>query len=181
MKFYSLCLVVTLGLFLTFTPRIAVADTTIAVVDVRRLLTESKAAQSLHKKLQKQRKVFIDEFSKKEQLLRDKEKDLLEKRNSFSQDDFVKKKKEFEEELLKTRAEAQKKKDALDKANARATGVLKEALLKAVKLEADKKGYNLVFSRQNVVVADESIDISDGALKQLNKALSDIPLEIPSK
>ncbi len=181
MKPHTLRWAFLLALCLSFAPNVSFAETAIAVVDVKKLLTEANAAKSLHKKLKKQREAFVDELSKKEQSLRASEQELVEKRGSLSQEEFTKKKKEFEEELLKTRGEAQKKKKELDKANAKAMGELQSELMKAVQKVADEKGYNLVLSRQDIVVADKSIDISDDALKQLNSAVSDIALDMPPK
>lgn len=178
MRFNILCC--TLLLALVAVPRVSFAEgASIAVVNVRMLMTDSKAAKSLQKKLSKQRTAFGEELAEEEKALRAKEQDFVDKRSSLSQDELVQMKKEFEEQLSKSRGKAQTKRAALDKANAKAMNALQNEIVKAVQKVSDEQGYDLVMSRQGVVVLNDAIDISDAALKQLNSAVSDIALDVP--
>lgn len=150
----------------------------IAVVDVQKLLGESKAAKDLQGKVKKHQEKFVKDLRKQEDGLRNQEKDLVEKRSSLSQDEFNKKRKEFEEELIKTRRSAQTRKRVLDKAASKSLNTLREHIFKIVGDIADEDGYNLILSRQNVILGANSIDVTDETLKRLNKAVKSIALEI---
>ena len=166
------------ALFLLVTPSVSRAQTSIAVVDVQALMTESEAAKNVQKQIETQREQFLSELSKLEQDLRKSEKDLADQQSTLPKEDFAKKKQEFETKFLEARRLAQKRKKALDDASTKAMGKLREEILKIVGVIAEQKGYSLVLSRQNVVIGDKSMDISEEAMKELNKAISKITLEV---
>lgn len=158
-------------------PLAARAETAIGTIDVQRLLTKSDAALSVQKQIQARRDKFIEEISKEEQILRAKEKELSELRATLPADEFGRRKEEFEKEFMAARQQAQKRKKALDDTGAKAIGRLNDELQKIVKQIAQERGYTLILSRQDIVLSDDSIDISSEAMDRLNKAVSEIALE----
>lgn len=152
----------------------------IAVVDVQKLMTDSTAAKSLQGQMDSQRKSFQDEFSRYERELHDSEKTLTAERDKLSADDYTKKREAFEEKLLETRRLVQKRKGALDEAFNKALGQLQEAIIKISAKIADEKGYQLVITRQNVVVVEKSLDITQAVMDRLNKELADVKLKVES-
>jgi outer membrane protein len=156
----------------------AATPATIAVVDVQKLISQSKAGQDIEKQLETRKTKFLTELQQQEQKLREDEKALAGKRATLSQEDFAKQAKEFEEKLTKTRGEAQERKKALEEAAAKGVLKLRDEILKVVKGIADTEGYTLVINRQNVVLSSDGIDITDKTLAQLDKNISAIPLEI---
>jgi outer membrane protein len=154
------------------------AQTSIAVVDVQALLTKSDAAISVEKQIDDYKDIFVKEISKQEQELRDLEKSLGEQRKSLSNDDFANKAKAFEEKLIETRKSAEQKRRAFDKASAKALDTLRETLYSVVQELAREKGFTLVISKQNVIVGEQSIDLTEETMERLNKKISTIALEI---
>ena len=162
-------------------PMVAWAQTSVAVVDVKMLLSDSLAAQSIQKQVQEQRTQFLEELSKQEQTLRGMEKSLLEASKSLSSEQVAEKKGEFEKQFSETRQLVQKRKSELDQAVGKAMDQLRDQLFVVVQKIATDKGYDLVISRQNVVVGAKTIDITDESMKALNESISAINLQVNSQ
>lgn len=167
-------------LALSFTaPNVAnAADASVAVVDVQSLLSDSKAAKNIQKQIQGYREKFLEELSKRETELREMDKALMKEKDKLSSEELAKRRQAFEKQFAETGAMAQKKRKELDRATFNAVGQLKESLFQVVQDIASEQGYELVISRQNVVVGAKSIDISDEAMARLNKKVSKIKLEL---
>ena len=153
----------------------------IAIVDVNQLLTESKAAKSIQKKLNKKKEEFQKEFSAHEKELRSKEKELIDMRTSLSAEEFKEKRTAFEEKLLETRKLFQKRRNALDQALGKATTELRKEILQVTAKISDERGYQVVISRENVVIVEKNLDITKDVMKALNKAIQDIDLDMPKE
>ncbi len=150
----------------------------IAIVDVRLLLTDSKAAQSIQKQIKKMRDSFLKELADEEKELRDLEKALVESKDTVSAEEFAKKRKEFEEKLLKTRREAEEKRRKLEQAAAEASDKLREEITGVVEGISEKKKYDLVLSSQDVVVGANSLNITKEVMKKLNDEVSEISVKM---
>lgn len=153
-------------------------STTIAVVDVRSLMSESDAAKNIQKQVTKLRDKFQAEYTKVEKELREKQKKLAEEHAESSQEEFAKKRQAFEAEFIAARNRLQKSKRDLDEAVTEAMNELQTHILNIVAKESEAKGYTLVLSRQNVVIASNDIDITPDVLKQLNDTVKKIDVEL---
>ncbi len=173
-----ICVLTTLSLaFIAGLAPKAMAEVSIAVVDVQNLMTESVAAKSIQKKVQARREALQGEFSGYEKTLRDNEKQLVDKRAEMSPEEFNKKREEFQRKLQETGGVVQKKRVALEKSVAKATHELREKILKIVAEISEAKKYNMVLSRQNIVIVEKSMDITQEVMTKLNETVKDIPLE----
>lgn len=159
----------------------AAEPTSVAVVDMQKLLTESKAGKNIQEQLEKYKSGFLADISKQEQKLREDEKALADKRASLPAEEFATKAKAFESELTKTRRKAQERKRAIEESAAKGLGTLRSEILKVVQKISDEEGYALVINAQNVVINNKSMDITGKALVNLDKAISQISLEIADK
>lgn len=152
--------------------------TRIAVIDVQNLLNELKAAKNVQEQIQKKRKALQDEFSKKERDLRDEQENIIKNAKDKSPEDLKKERIAFEKKLLDMRKLVQEEQRKLEKAANDALQTLRMEILKIVADIADDKKYDIVLSRQNVVLADKGMEISDQVMKELNKSLKKIKLDI---
>lgn len=155
----------------------AFAQTSIAVVDVQRLLTASKAARSIETQLQVHNEEILGVLSREEKKLREMEKALNDEKGKIDKDAFAEKLKAYESKFSETRRMAQDRKMAIDSVSANATAALREKLYQVVETIAAEQGFDLVITKQNVVVGAQSIDITDEAMKRLNTALPDVKLD----
>lgn len=151
---------------------------TIAIVDVEKVLTESKAAQSLQKQLQTKKEAFQKEFSAKEKQLRGTETALLAEREKLSAEEFAKKRKAYEESIIETRKLFQKSRNSLDQGVAKAMIELRKNIVEATAKIADEKGYDIVLTRESVLIAEKNLDITTDVLKALDARVSNIPLKV---
>ena len=174
-------ILVLVGFVFAATVHAAQNPTSIAVVDVQALLTKSEAAISIEKQIDEYKERFVGEIAKQEQELRDMEKELGEQRSKLGKDEFASKAKAFEEKLIETRKLAEKKRRAFDEASAKALDTLRETLYGVVQELAREKGFTLVISKQNVILGEQSIDLTDETMTMLNKKVSSITLDIADK
>ncbi|MCE7886026.1 MAG: OmpH family outer membrane protein [Alphaproteobacteria bacterium PRO2] len=175
--------VIAAAILLMFVPAVSMAadPTAVAVVDVQKLLKDSKAGMNVQQQLEAHKTKFLTEIAQQEQKLREDEKALSEQRSSLQADEFAKKAKAFESELTESRRIAQERKKALEDAASKSMGKLRDEILKIVQQIADEKGYGLVINRQNVIISSKGMDITEETLARLDKAVSKIALEIADK
>lgn len=175
--------VIVTAILMIWMPAVSMAadSTAVAVVDVQKLLKDSKAGINIQQQLETHKTKFLAEIAQQEQKLRDDEKALSGQRGSLPVEEFAKKAREFESELTESRRLAQERKRALEDAAAKSIGKLRDEIVKIVQQISDEKGYSLVINRQNVVISSKGMDITDETLARLDKAVSQIALEITDK
>lgn len=154
------------------------ASLNIAVVDVEKILSQSKAGKSIQRQLTSRRETFQKEFSKREDDLMNAEKVLIEQQKTMSADEFATKRKEFEKKLLETRNLFQKRRNSLDKGLGNALSQLRKGVIQNAAEVADEENYAVVLTRDSVVIVEKELDITDKVLARLNKNIADIKLEI---
>lgn len=155
------------------------ANQNLAVVDVQMLLTESKAAKSIQDQIQTKRQQYQQDLQKTEDQLRQQQEEIAQSSSTMSQEELQAKMKAFEQELFEARSKVQQRRRGLEKAANEALQSLRDEILKIVAAEASEKGYDIVVTRQNVIVVAKELDITETILKKLNKALKQIKITIP--
>lgn len=153
-------------------------STKVAVVDVQKLMSVSKAAVSIQKQIEDKRQSYQKEFAKHEDELRKTEKSLAEARNVMSADEFNKKREGFENSLLETRKLVQKRRRSLETAAADSLGQLRNKIVAIVANIADSGEYDLVINRQNIILVDKSMDITEQVLAELDKTVAKIDVKV---
>ncbi|MBI4031452.1 MAG: OmpH family outer membrane protein [Proteobacteria bacterium] len=151
--------------------------TKIAVVDVEKLLKDSKAADSIEKQLIERREKLKEKVLAQEKNLRETEQSIVDQKAKLSKEDFEKKKKEFEKQLIEARQQLQKDKRGLEKSAGMAIDELRRNIVEIIAEMADKEKYDLVITRQNVVLAVKSMEITEPVMTELNKRVDKIDLK----
>jgi Skp family chaperone for outer membrane proteins len=162
-------------------PVAAHASTSVAVVDVVRILSQSEAAISISTQRESLRSKFLNSISEAEQELRKEEQALAKALASLSQEDYAKKRMAYEEKLMSTRKTAQEKKRILEEASGKAMDQLRENLYAVVQEIADERSYDLVISSKDVIAGQKSLDITEETLKRLNAKVKTIKLQTEKK
>jgi outer membrane protein len=150
----------------------------IAIVDIEKLSSQSLAGQSIQKQLKDRRSAFQKEFSAREDNLMNAEKLLIEDKNNLTNDEFTKRRKEFETQLLETRNLFQKRRNALDKGVGEALSQLRKTIVEVTAQIADQEDYNIVLTRESVVIVETEMDITEKVMAAMNAKLPNIPLTI---
>ncbi len=154
----------------------ASAQINIAVVDVDRVLSEAKAAKSIQKQVDKKRAAFLSEVKKEEDKLRAEQKAIEAKRNDLSKDELIKKAQEFEKRRIDARNKIQSNKASLDKSYNKAMNKLTGIIYEATQEIADEDKIDLVITRQNIIVGNMSLDITQKVVARINKKLPKLDL-----
>lgn len=150
----------------------------IAVVDIQEVLSESKAGKDIQRQVDVQREKFKKELSSKEDSLREEEKKLFANQEDASKEDLEKKKKVFEQKFRDASRDIQKRKKNLDAAFGDAMSKLKKEFYSVVESVAEEKGYHLVLSKQGVIIAQNSFNITQDVIARLDKSVSKISLNV---
>lgn len=149
----------------------------LAVIDVQSLLTQSEAAKSIQSQINALRDQYQKEISEQEKKLKDTQGELAALKKKGTEADFNKKKDELEKGVNEARELVQKRRHALEAAGNEAIEKLREEITKIVAGMADKEKYDIVVTRQNVVLAVKSLDITKEVLEKLNASVTKIDVK----
>jgi Skp family chaperone for outer membrane proteins len=148
-----------------------------ATVDVQQLLVDSKAGKSLQKQILTQRDSIQKEMSELDKSLQSKQAALVSERGKLSDEELSKKQVNFEKEVLDARNKMQLRGTNLDKNANAALNSLRDKITDVVYKMATEKNIDLVLTRQNVVAASKTVDITADVLKVLDTQMPDIKLD----
>lgn len=169
-----------LVVFLSMSPAAQAQDKapTIAIVDVQKILADAKAAQSLEKQIQAKREAFQKEFAAKEADLKKSQNDIIAQKEKLAAADFDKKRMEFEKKVSDTKSLFEKRRNALQQGSDKAIQELRKNIIESAAKVADSKGYDIVLTRDSVIVAEKTLDITADVLKQIDSTLTDVKLQV---
>ena len=149
----------------------ASAGLTVLVVDVQSLLQNSKSAKMVRQQIEQKRAEFQKEMSQQENALRQEHDTLQRQQSSLSAEAFNVKGREFQQKLNEFDKNMQGKRQILEKANSEALEKINEAMLKIIAEITKERKANLVFSRSELVLFDQTYDVSDEVLRKLDEQL----------
>ena len=139
-------------------------NSNIGVVDMKKILAQSKAYQSLVDQFEDVRRKHRNTFTKQEDIIRDEEA-YAEKVKILG--------KKINELKTKQSRDAQKFELAFEKS----TNKIQGALVDVLSIIANNKKLNLVLAKSQVILVGKDIDLTDDAVSELNKVLPKISLD----
>lgn len=151
----------------------------VAVLDVQYIMRESSAAKAIHTELERQRETYQAELAEQEKALRAADQKLAAERTTLSQDDFVQRRKELEQQAAQLRRNVQARKEQLEGLFGSGIAQVRKALIEVVAGIAEERGITLVLSKSQVVMAASDFDITEVAMKKLNAKLPKVSLTAP--
>lgn len=154
-----------------------IQGTRVAVVDVEKILNDSKAGKSIQSQLTTSREAFQKEFGAREDGLMASQKSLIEKKGDLSSEEFAKKRQEFEKQISETRKLFQKRRSSLDKGLTNALSELRKNIVKVTAEVANEGKFQLVVTRDSVVIVEKDMDITDKVLARLDTQIQKINLD----
>lgn len=143
----------------------------IAVVDLKEILKNSNAMNAINRQINEQRKKYQKDIAGEESELREKQKDIKKKKAIMSDQAFQESTKDFHKEIVKMQRDVNQKAMTLEKAFIEAR---KKVLLKVDEIVtniAKKRGFNIAVQKVHTIYYQESLDITDEVLDNLNKSL----------
>ena len=154
-----------------------IAQPTIAVLDMQAILIKSAASKSIKAQFEKQQDKYQAEITKQTDKLQAEEKKLNEERPNLKPEEFAEKSKAFQQQIVNTQKITVERRQSLDKALGTAMQTLRGEVAQIVADIAQKENITLVLSRQNVVLAEKSMDITAPVLAKLDDKLKTVPLK----
>lgn len=157
-------------------PAAAQQGPAIAILDMERILKESKAASNLRDEIDKQRQVHQAKLSQQEDALRTADQELARQRSVLSAEAFAAKRKELQDQAMKLQQEFRSRQKEMEDLFAKGIGQVRDALAEVAKEIAQERGISLILLKATIVLADRNLDITDEALQRLDKKLPRVNL-----
>ena len=172
--------------FLIVATLVPVADRTFAqgapsagigIVDVQRVLRDSKASKSIRPTIDNIRKEFQKQVSEQEQSLRQAEQELSRQRAILAPEAFAQKRRIFSEQARDAQKSVQKRRRDLDRAfNETKNEILKSLIVVAQKVATEKK-LNILIEKRFVFISAKKLDVTDDIIKRLDKLLPTVAID----
>ncbi len=155
----------------------------IGIVDIQALLRDSKAGKSIQKQMEGLEKTFRDDVAKQEKDLRAADEQLGRQRTVLSQEAFEAKRIELQKQIAEAQGKVQEKKRILDTAFGKAVEQVQTKAVQIIAKVAEAKKLLLVMPRTQVILAENSMDLTAGVLTKLDAELDyvKVVLESPKK
>lgn len=152
----------------------AKAGAAIAVLDVNRILTESKAAKGLNTQMETHRVKFETEIAKKEEALRKEEAELTKNQSTMKEAELEKRKKAFEGNVAELQKSIMAQQNMLTNGAQDAMNTIRESVLKIASDIASTEGYDYVQPAASLLFFKPGVDITDKTIARLDKELSEV-------
>lgn len=153
----------------------------LAVVDVQLVMQTAVASRGIQTAIESQREVYAREISNLETKLRTAEQELTQQRSGLSAEEFANRRRVFEQQLAEVQRTVQARKRQLDRAFNEAMSKVRDSLLQTVAEVAREVGATVVLSKQQVVIIEKSIDLTDTVLDRLNKKLPSVSVSVEER
>lgn len=153
-------------------------DTRIAIVDFQLIQKNSTAMVDIQKQIEDRRLLYQEQISSQERDLRANDQELIRQRSVLSAEAFALKRREFEAKVAQVQREVQDRKRELDQAFEYGTNQVQLVINDIVAELSKQKNFNVVLSRQQIVFAENSLNISEEIIQILNERLPlvEVPL-----
>ena len=146
----------------------------VAVVNIQKIMRESKAANAVRDQVQQKQKTYQAELDQKEKELQQEDQELAKQRNVLSQEAFQKKYTAFRERAVTAQKEVRVKRSKLDKGLAKALSEIQEKVTSIVEQVAKEKGFDIALSGTTVLYTSLNQDITDEVLSRLDSQMPNI-------
>lgn len=150
----------------------------VAVVNVKKILRESKVTKNIQEQIEKKRKELQAKVSKEEESLREKNQKLAEQRSVLSPEAFTEKSKTFREEVAKAQQSVQEERSKLEKGYGTALKEVQKVVQSIIAELASKKGFSIAIPAEQILHHNTELDISNEVLETLDKRLPKLKVDV---
>lgn len=151
----------------------------IAVIDVQKIMQESNASKSVSKAFETLRDSYQKEISALEDKLRKGEDELRKQQTVLAPEALANKRRDFEKQVAEVQKTVQARKRVLETTLNEAMAVVHKTMVEVVADISRERGANLVLARQQFVLVDTQLDVTDAVMERVNKKLPQVALNIP--
>lgn len=153
-------------------------DARIAIIDYQLIQRKSVAMIDIKAQIEQRRQIYQQEITLQEEALRAEDQELSGQRSILAADAFAQKRREFEARVAEVQRIVQARKRELDTAFEYGLRQVQGAVISIIAELGEIHGFNLVLSRQQIVFADNALNISEEVILRLNERLPRV--EVPA-
>ncbi len=157
------------------------AAVSIAIIDINGVLEQSIAIKKIRGIIDEENQKFLASTEEEQQSLRSEELELEAQRDILSEAEFNLRLKKFQDRVAVLQQKLQLQRREFDASLQQANEQLRKLLYQIITDITKENGYTLVIQKQNIVLYDLSIDISDEALSRLNERTKDMTVTFTNK
>ena len=152
-----------------------------AVLDSEGIYANSKAMKSIHEQFAKYQGEMQTSIDTEKQALQKEEEELNRKRTLLAPEVFAEERKKFQGRIVGLQRKVQETNQMLNQVRAKATAKVGDVLRTVVQEIVTSNGITIVFHKNQTVISDPGLDISQLVLAELDKRLPSVQVEKPVK
>ncbi len=145
-------------------------------LDFKLILNESAAGKKAQNFLKKKLETGIENIKKKEKNIQENEKKIIQQKKIISAEEYKKKVTELRNKVSEIQKERGKLLENVAKQRAKARSEILKNLNPIVKNYMNEKRIRMVMDKKNILLADETLDITKDIMSLLNAKLKSINL-----
>ena len=145
-------------------------------LDFKFILNESIAGKKAQKDLKNKLETGLKELNKTEQNLQSDEKKIIAQRKIISDEEYKKKVKELRQKVINLQKNKKNLLDTVAKQRYKARSELLKNLNPVIKDYMEEKKIRYVMDKKSLILADESLDITQDIIKKLNDKIKSVKL-----
>jgi len=166
-------IIIYIFLLLTYSS-IAIADQKIVYIDIDYIITNSIAGKQINNHLANIKNSTIDEFKNIEKNLKDKEKNILAKKNIIDENKYKLEVSAINQELKSYNDKRLKFAKSFEQKKINFTKIILETLNPIISEYVNKNKIGLVLPKKNIIVGKKKLDITSIIIEDLNNKLKTI-------
>ena len=145
-------------------------------LDFKFILNESTAGKKAQIDLKKKLENGLKELNKIEQNLQSDEKKIIAQKKIISEEEYKKKVKELRQKVINLQKNKKNLLDTVGKQRSKARSELLKNLNPVIKDYMQEKKIRYVMDKKSLILADESLDITQDIIKKLNDKIKSVKL-----
>ena len=150
----------------------------IAVIDMQKILNESVAYQGVVEQFENIRRKHRNKMTKLEDEIRDSENNLFKQKNIISKESYAEKVQELSKRINEIKAQKNNDIKRFEVSFEKATNKIQKALIDVLSSIASNMNLDLIMAKSQVLLVGNNIDLTDIAVKELNKVLPKVKLDL---
>lgn len=146
----------------------------IGIIDVEKIIKESKAMRDIQAKIAKQQEVYQKEVSKKQEGLEAEQKKIEGKKNVLEKDAFEKEVTAFEKKVDDLKTFVDRKQNSLKKASLDGMSKVNDEVKDIISDVAKEKSLDVIIPASQVLFFKDELDVTEEVLENLNKKITKV-------
>lgn len=153
-------------------------NTSIAIVDLNLILTDSKAAKNATKQFEEIQKNIEDEIIASDKKMLEERNKLIEQQSVIAPEAFELKATDYEKKLQNYQVEKQNKLRNLEGVLQKARNEILENVKPILEELSKEFGVTVILEKNSVLLSATNMDLTDNVIKKLNKELPKIKVSL---